>query len=370
MRKITFLLIVCFVLISFTPVITLGEEAPVINNLSLEEAEKQAVSYSLSLKGADMDIERAYEVRKSAGDQVRFMAGVPFTPVGPQDATVSSVYAALLGADLNWRTQEKMLDARIDAVRVGVFQAYTDVLKAQQSLLSAEANHRSALWKLNATQMGFQYGVRSQSELELVKAGYEASKAAYKAAQEGEAKAYQALNRLMGYEPDTRWVLQDDPQYAILEMDSLEYHINKVIADSPMVWSAEQKGKIAKSILDLYPGSSAGEPYTAKALDVDKAKLEHQNTKEALRNQVEGLYLQLRQLEEQYQAAQEQARLTEETLRIKKVGYEVGINTKGEVLAGEADLIAAQAQVNSLKYAHETQKRIFAKPWVYAFLGS
>lgn len=366
MRKIVSLLLVFFVVIGFTPAAALGGEAPAVNSLSLEEAEKQVISYSLSLKETDLSIERAYEVRKSAANDVISIAGVPLTPVGGQDSLISGTYAALLSADLNWRSQEKMLAARLDALRASAFRSYTDVLAARQNLLVAEANYRSAQWKLNASIASFQCGLKSQSALDIDRGTYEACKATYKAAQENEAKAYQALNRLMGCEPDTRWTLNDDPEYASLQVDNLDYHISKVVNDSPSVWSAEQKSKLAQSILDLYPGSAGGEPYAAKALDVDQAKLAHQNTKESIRNQVESLYLQLRQTEEQYQAALENIKCLEEALRLKQIGYEVGINVWGDLLAAEAELTAARAQAATLKYAHENQKLLFEKPWIAA----
>jgi outer membrane protein TolC len=73
-----------------------------------------------------------------------------------------------------------------------------------------------------------------------------------------------------------------------------------------------------------------------------------------------------RQTEEQYTSAQNSVITSEESLRVVKVKYDVGMATLAEVHAAEAALTSAEKSVLDLACQHEILKYALQKPWTYS----
>ena len=371
-KKLIGVIAACFFLASCmlfaAPGLSWGDEMSAAGNaasaaleLTLDEAVNRALAKSNTLKSAEYDIERSEEVRESAADKVKYI------PAGPTPDAAAAAFTNLVAKDLAWQMSKKTKDVKADAITLSVFQAYINVLAAQEKVAAAEKALADADWKRWAARVGYQVGTVSLSGKLTAEVNYDARAAALASARAALEDAYHKLNQLVGLNPDDRPVLKDQPQLIPIKVDDLEAEIQRRVEESPSVWLAERNVELARLALDLYDWTNPNrEPYRAKEIDVTKAELSAADAKDQLRQQLRSIYQNIVQIEQDYASLEQSLKLAQENLRIKKVYYEVGMATKGDLLAAEADVASLQLALRAKAYQHEVLKLAFDKPWAYS----
>ena len=71
------------------------------------------------------------------------------------------------------------------------------------------------------------------------------------------------------------------------------------------------------------------------------------------------------QMEEQYNGYLGSEKVAEESLRVTKIKYEVGMATQADVIDAEMSLAQAREDLIDLTCEHEIQVMYFCKPWTY-----
>lgn len=361
-------------LIMFAGAIAVGGVAwakePATPELTLQQAVDMALANSKSVKKAEYDVDRSYEVRQKAADNVKWY---PAGPISGEDAAkAAAAFTGLVQADIGWQSAKKSYEAEKDATVMSVQKAYYEVLKAQEKVRSAELALKNADWQYSLLKAKFAVGMAAKTNLVAGEAGLSAAKGALEAAKKALDDTYQQFNLLVGLWPEDRPVLVDRPGFEPLKVDDLDAAVERAVEESPSVWLAKQNIDYYRLRLDLYPfnSSSASDPYKAWEIDVSKKELEAASTEEQFRRLVRSIYYAARQYEESYAAQEQQVAAAKENLRVTEVKYQVGMATQAEVVDAQAKLADAERSLLEMACQHEILRLAFAKPWAYAGTSS
>lgn len=339
---------------------------PATFELSLEKAVEMAIANSKELQNAQYDIDRAWEVREKAADNVKYIpAGIIS---GDDAAKAAAAFTGLVQADLSWQAKKKAYEVTKDSVVMAVYKAYYNVLSAQENVRAKEATLKSAEWQRRIAADQLRLGMLSKSDFLTVSASIEQATKDLEAAKKALDDAYHQLNQLIGLWPEDRPVLTSRPKYEPLAVDSLDAAVERAVAESPTVWLAKSQVDYYKLRLDLYPfnTSSVSDPYDAWEIDVSKAEVSAASTEEQIRKQVRSIYYTAKQLEDSYAAVLQRLEVNREKLRVARLKFELGMATKADVLSAEAELAKTEKDLLDLVAQHEICVMLFAKPWVYS----
>lgn len=368
MRRFAIVILVTLIAAVLTGQLAIAKE-PAQPELTLNQAIEQAILHNELIKKAEVDIERTEALREQAVRQLDF---VPTGGVGYNPALEAS-WSSMLQADLTWRASKKKLDAQTDGLALDVCQLYWDVLKAQENLSVKEIALEKARLELQKSRAAYQLGMVSkianpQSGLPFL--GLEQAESNFKEAEgqlanaENElAKAYAKLNQKLGLWAEDRPVLIDGIEFNPLEIENLETEVNRALERSPAVWQAEQGVELQNYVQNLLRATGQYKPYEARQAEKEQAELDAINAKEATRILVRNTYYDVKNIEEQYKSLQKAVAVLEESLRVAELLYEVGMNTKADVIDAQARLAEAKKGLLELAAYHAYTKLVFQKPW-------
>lgn len=316
------------------------------------------------------EIERTEEVRGYAADKMRY-SYIPALGSNPPPQAAAA-FTGLVMADINWQMAKKSYNAEKDAVAMSVTKAYYEVLKALEGVQAAELSYKSAELSRQVALASYRVGMLAKSSLIQAESGLAQAKGALEAARKALDDAYQQFNVLVGLWPEDRPVLVDRPSFTPLQVDNLEAEVERVVEESPSLWSAKRGIDLARLNLDLYVFNNPQEtePYKAKEIKVSEAEVSAAGAEENLRKAVRSTYYGIRQLEENYAGLEQKLADAEEKLRVAGIKYGVGMATKQEVVAAEAALAGIKKSLLDTVCQHEVLKLAFKKPWAYTGAGS
>lgn len=323
-----------------------------------EQAVAKALELSKTVKNAQADIERSYEVLNSAADNVKFF------PTGPGNPEVDKAFTAYIQADNQRAVKKNDLAKEKDKVEASVRKAYNAVLAAQSKVKVDELAVKNADTQRMVAQYKYQFGMASQFQQKQFDTDYEKERKTQEADNIALTAAYQAFNQLVGLQPNDRPVLTDTPEFTKMDNVDLESYITGVISASPDIASLAKSIDMAQTNLKLYQFNVPGaEPYTAKQIDVEKQETTYSNAKDQLGNGLRSLYASIRGMEEQYAAIQAKLPYAEDAARLAKVQFEVGTGTKADVEATELAVAQLKQQAFDLTVKHADAVTTFKKPW-------
>jgi len=357
-KKISCLILTFFLLLVLTPT-TYAEDNSTDGLLTLDKAVEMALKKSNKLKEIDYDIERGEEVRESAASKVNF------TPTGSDpDPMAATAFTTLVATDMGLQMTKKSKDLEIDKITLNVFKKYTQVITANHDFELAKLQQDKAKRDWQVALLSYDTGFISWSQLKLAEAGNKTANTSYELAQKKVDEAYQDLTSLIGLKSGDRPILTEKVEYTPLGIDSLDNAITRIMDGNPAIWLAEEQANLEKLKLDLYSWADPyREPYSAKEIDVDKAKLSAVDAKRQMREGLNTLYLQIMQLEDNYKMAEQGLRVAETEFQVKKLQHELGMLSKQDYLAAEVALAKAQNDFSKIVYQHESLKQTFYKPW-------
>lgn len=359
-RFLTIIIISLILAFGFAGAQAWAAKEPASPEFTLEQAVEKAKANSQTLKSMKYDIERGYAVRQYVGDKL------DFTPLEASGTEADTVFKSLMSADLNWRTAKRSYEAQEDTIVMQTYKIYYGLLQAIEDVKVAESQLENADWQHRVAAANYRVGLLNKMGMLEADAALAGAKANLEAANKALEDNYQKFNQLVGLWPEDRPVLVDKPSFNVVEIDNLDFEVAKAKAASPSIWLAQQKIDLAKINLNLYSFNNASEPYVAKQIDVTQTEIAVQDAAEQMDKLVRTLYYTIKQSEEQYASAQDSVKTAEESLRVVKVKYDVGMATLAEVRAAEAALAKAEKSLFDLACQHEILALAFQKPWAYA----
>lgn len=358
MKKLSTLILYVFLIVLFNPLVVSANTIETAQNLSIEEAVELALKNSRTLQSAEYDIERAEELRKSAADNVKF------TPIGPTTTAASMAFTGLVAADISWNMTKRSMSVAEDKIMLDVINKYIDVLKADQNLTHAKRAADKAQHDYWIATLHKGVGYVSDSDIKMAQKSCEITKKAVDNAKIELQVATYNLNNALGVNPESVWVLTEEPEYSTFEIISLDAEINKIIKQSPAIWQAEQYVNLANLQLDLHSWNDPmSEPYRAKQIDVIKAELSAAEAKDQMRSGLRNIYSAIKKIEESIDLYQNQLAIAEEALRLAKIRYEIGLSTLTDIKDAELNLQELGKAIKHLEYEHAKLKLTFEKPW-------
>ncbi|OPX90737.1 MAG: Outer membrane efflux protein [Pelotomaculum sp. PtaB.Bin104] len=359
MRRILIpLVVLCFV---FAMTSAAFAKEPLTPEINFDKAVEMAKDKSRSLQSAKLDIERAEKVRDAAGSKVKY---IPITTSPSPDSAASAVLS-WKQADLNSQMSKLSYSVEEDALLLQVYQLYNGLLQALEEVKVAEAQLKSTnVQHINAAA-NYRVGILNKEGMVQSDSSLASAKTKLEEAKKALDDAYQKFNQLVGLNTEDKPVLTESPKFEPLNVDNLYAEVERIMDQNPSIWEVDQKIDLAKLAVDIYQFNSPTEADSiyAKRIDVEKAQVTSADTKEQARKAIRTLYYSIKQLEEQYYSAQESLKLSEEKLRVVRIKYEVGMVTKADVLAAEADLAKCKQTLLDLAAQHENSVFTFYKPW-------
>ena len=331
---------------------------PATPELSLNQALEMAGKYSKVVKKAQLEVDRTEEIRNHRYDQLDYVpSNMPYNPA------IEVAWSSMLTADLTWQMSKKSLDMEEDRLVLDVCQKYWDLLVALDKVEAKKLALQQAELDLRKAQASARVGLIMQLNLSQAEAGLAAARASMASAENELDEAYVKLNQLLGLWPQDRPVPVDEIEFNPLEVDNLDTAITRVVNASPAVWLAQERATMQKYLQDLMFYTGEYRPYQARKIEVQQAQLDATDAKETMRVLTRTLYYNVLNLEETYLTMGETVKVAEESLRVTKLKFDLGMVTKADVAAAEATLADARQNELNLLRNHVYFKLAFQKPW-------
>lgn len=321
--------------------------------IPLEEAVKIALKNSHDLKSLEEQVERLWEQRKDVAEDVDYM---PAPGAGVVVTQAQALWSNLLNVDINWQIKKRELAEARRKLALDVAVAYSNVVSAAENLKKVEIALRRDEEALKNMRVMVAVGAATEGNLAGLEAQAESSRKAREVAEQNLSKAYEALNRLMGVDLNSRYEVSL-PEYQKLEVKDVDAEAERAVDTNYNVWLIKRKIDIENWDLDypytLGPGGTTGvKKYDVEKHDVYALEQSRVSAENQVREQVKKAYRDILSLEEQVAAAERGRAAAEKALRDARVQYEVGVITKEQLLQAEVQVAEALSGLNSLKAAH------------------
>ncbi|KAF1086036.1 Outer membrane efflux protein [Sporotomaculum syntrophicum] len=351
MRKLTVMFLAMIMVFLGTASAALAKE-PATPQLTIEDVMRMAVENSTALKSGNLAKDQAWEARKDAADDVSLR---PSGGGGPVNEKAESSFTKLMQTSNRYLTQSKLLQQEEKNVKLDAYQKYISVLISQEKIKNAEITLAKDQLAERLAKICAQVGTISNPEMVAAQSTVQASAAALQEAIENLDKAYVELNAVIGLWPEDRPILQDEIAFETFKVDNINAEASRAETSSEALWSLQQLVNLQKMDLSYFrygPGSGALSSYDIEKIDVDIAELNVEEARKEVRNGVFTLYKDIQAAEEQYNKVNAAIKLMEETLRVAKVKYDVGMATAMDIKTSEAELASYETNLALLKYQH------------------
>lgn len=333
--------------------------------VKLNEAIDMAMKHSKTLKKSSLDIDKAEKERDNANDSVTY------APTSSGNAQAESAWYSLLSKDLSWQMSKKTYASDEDSLVLNVCQKYWNVQKSIEDVKAKEVSASVAELTFRRVQAMVRLGMTpseySGTSPEGVIAGAQAkldtAKSDLESAKNQLNTDYEALNLLIGLWPEDRPVLVDEIDYEPLKIDNLEQEVQRAVVKSPKVWLAEESVNLAKYSYEMMWASGQYTSYEVRKVGKEQAEIEAVTAKEGVQTATRNFYYTVKNCEAALPAAEKGVTGAEESLRVAKLSYELGMITREDLLKTEAELEAAKKSLLELKAKHAYAKMAFQKPW-------
>lgn len=321
--------------------------------LTIQQAIDLALQNNRSVKSAQLDVDKSKELRD--------YAAIPVTFVPTSYTADSANFLNLVAADISWGSAKKTMTATEDAIAYNTVNAYLSILNAQENLNLAEKSLANAKWDLSMSNAGLMVGTICTYDKQQVETAYQTALSNLNSARTTLENAYISFNKLLGINSSQRLQLSEKALYSPIDVTNVESEVSRAVDANPTLWVKDQSIVQANLTLQQYNGNGS---YEAKEMDVTKAQYNADEARDVARQKVRTLYNQIMAQEQQYNSQLQTLKTAQETLRIVKLKFDIGMATKAEVQKAELSVLKETATLNSYINQHELNKLVFEKPWV------
>ncbi|WIF96029.1 stalk domain-containing protein [Caminicella sporogenes] len=326
---------------------------------------KKALESSNEYKIAQATLEKNEILKDDAEDDLDYVPSIGETPAGsPAEALASVTFLKVENSRIEYRKAEKDLKALKDKINYQVKSAYYDVIKAQNSLDIAKEALNLYKKSMEQSQLKYKLGIISKTEETKAVKEYEKAKETYEKALKNLDMKYQKLNKLVGFEPEKRYVLDTSLRVKLNDDNDPESHIGEIIEEIPDIWYAEQKAKLAGLSVDVYVFNVGNPPYAAAELDEKTAKMTvaeaKKNTKQSLRD----LFNSMKILEKQYREQVAEIEKAREDLETAELNFKVGNTIELVVDKAKLNYDMIKNDIKNTIMDYDLLNMVYEKPWV------
>jgi outer membrane protein TolC len=338
---------------------------PSTPEISLNEAIALALKNSKDMKNAELDVEKSKEEKDHASDQL------DYAPGGSADPETESAWYSLLSSDLSWQMSKKTKDATEDKLVLDICNKYWNIQKALENVSVQKLKVQETELALQRVQAMIRVGMvpseYSGTGPQAALSGAEGQLAAARSSlteMENELNtAYEAFNQKVGLWPEDRPVLSEEVDYEPLENVVIEAAVNRVLAESPSVWLAEEQIDLAKFATEMAYATGGYSPYKVRQIGEEQAEIDALSAKDAVKLATRNIYYSVVNLEAGRAAAEKELDRARESLRVAELSYDLGMITKEKLMNSKVTLVTAEQTLKNLTLQHAYLKMGFQKPW-------
>jgi outer membrane protein TolC len=327
--------------------------------LTVNEAVDRALRYSAGIQAAEVSVEKNEIANTDRQRAFERIMAVGYDGLGAYEAAM----VGLITGYTDYEGSEKKLETTKENVRIVTTDAYWNVLLAAETVRLAESKQQLATRELSKNQLAAQLGMLDPTSLSALKLEQEQARADLETKKIALSSAYRTFNSLLNLSLDARPQLTDAIPYAVLGEINLDYHITRLLEDSPDMWQLEQFIKISEAAQDLTYYQGGSDPYRTGALTVDETKLQASEGKKAFKESVRGMYDTIRNLEVSYTVLGKTLLVTESQYEKAKLKYDLGMVSQLELLRAQYAYQELAANLDKLAYQHNLMVMAFEKPW-------
>lgn len=342
------------------------DEMPPI--LTLEESLERAVRNSFQFRIAVERSEQAYIIREKAVEDWDEM-----DPIIPWLDYLTAL--DVTQKDLQWRMSSREIELLEDRIEYDVMRTYYDILREEAArdfaVLAVEHAKKGAA----RADIMHRVGALSGHELQKARSGLRDALNTLQVSEQELEKAYEGLNRMIGFALRERPLLVDVPEWNLLRDLGIGLYVARATDNNTAIWLAEQQVELARydkkmhqqyDALDEMPVGvpGRGEPTEAKEKNVTIAQYQYYDTKRQIEINVRDIYRTVRMLEEEYDRTFNSLKDVERELRAMEVRLEAGQVTPYDLLDFQISWEQLVLQQQSMLFEHELLKYILRKPWV------
>ncbi|MCL6560060.1 MAG: TolC family protein [Firmicutes bacterium] len=304
--------------------------------ISLEKAVEMALSSSKELKAAEKDILTQEEASEDA------RADVKYTPVGPgYNESDKPVFTKYYNAEYQLKLYKKQLENSKKQLVIDTKKAYFNCLMLEQKKAAQEKTVDLNALKLSQEKARYAVGMSTESGVSSAEARLATEKANLEDVMAKLDKAYSELNTLLGLDQGGRPVLTSEITANFVKLDNIDREVSAAMDGSLEVWTAGESAKLATQ-LKIF------EDYDVKEYKEEKAYLEKAITVDTVKVQIRDLCNSINYMVEKYNQLAAQKKELDETCRVLKLQYDLGLITKDVLLEAESSSLSLSAGITEL----------------------
>lgn len=323
------------------------------NILTVEEATQRAISYNKDLKTLKENLSLAEDDAKDTNKDL-FYAN-EYSEVTSLSVQLKNLYNNIENYKANEEITKKSLE-------LSVIEYFSSIKNAQKSIELFEEQLSISEKELEIAQVKLNLGLISQSEFDDKKNSYTKTKNEKINLESTLDNSYISLNKLLGYDLNSKYELELDIEYEQMEEIDLDAPINKALSSTQSIKEKQNAVTVAKYELDVYSSLYSNDKkeskensyaQTQRALtdaktDLNQSLTQLYNNIITSENQIESNYKDLEQLNKEYE--------------IKQVQYSLGKVTELELNEAEYKINSLEADIESAVYSHTVNVRKFLEP--------
>ncbi len=362
MRRIFIPVLVVFLLISILPGnCWAAADTSADTSLTVDQAIELALANNKDVKKASLNYDSASISNDQVWDNIDSLIGDSLIPGTNQyEGASSSDWNTMYNSDYNLQAAQKNYDTARESLKFSVYQKYYAVITALDNSEAKRLAGEQADEELEITELRTQLGLDTKLTLYQAQKASVSAQADYAAAQQALDQKYIALMEYIGLPSSSRPELVRELSYAPVDIANPETKFDQIVSSSPSVWLAK------KSLLLTEQTSGTSGSQDLDDIDKEKAELTIITTRESMLQATRNIYYSILSAEESYATATEGAKAADEALRVAKLLYDLGMNTKVDVTTAEIAANSAHQSLDSLSYQHAILVMALEKPWAYS----
>lgn len=335
-------------------------------HLTLQEAVELALKENAEVNLARIGVEKAevgLRETNSRADSLEKMRdrGYRFGEMGLSSFDYYlAVQVSPRAAEMELTLAKKGLETVKRSIQIAVENAYYDVLKARMELEIAESALKRGEEQLRLAQVNYEVGAAARLEVISAEVALASKRAAVTGAKNTYASSVMDLNNTLGLPLEEKLNLTSSFDFTPVQID-----LARAVKDAQEVdlsYIGTREGEVvAQKQFDVAVMHYAPNVFTYRKAEYDyeEAKLEAEQAEKELELNVNKAYLALRSAEERYHTVEKSLEQAEESYRLTKLRYEVGMGTHLELENAGGSLDEARSELLSALYDYNLMKAQF-----------
>lgn len=327
-------------------------------DLTVDQAVTDAIAFSRDLKNLEENIE-IVEDNEVAVRNAWYVLGDGDTVSDYQTVRSYSVQLRQIANTLsNYSKNEEIAKEKIE---YNIRSLFYSIKAAEDSLALYDEQIDIQARQLKIYETMLELGKLSQVEYNGYKQDYDTLVSDKKAVETQISAAYRSLNQLMGKDINQQYnIVVDDIAFAEMGDVSLEYEINKAIAENQTIKEAGEAVDVNKYSLDTFVDSSTPSSDRAQTQNnYAQSTRTYADAKTSLRAAMTELYENIREAERTYRDNEKELATMEEQLKVKETQLSLGKITQLELDAYKLSIDSLKNTMDNAAYDHDIMVRQF-----------